>query len=376
MLTPDQFDSLVDPITSLYTEYETSVIEDIARRLGNMSFDSAAWQVQRLTESGAIYKDVLKKLSKLTGQSEKEIAKILKRAGVKAVQFDDQIYKDAGLNPLPLNMSPAMVDVLKATLQKTNGVMNNLTSTTAISAQQSFIHAADLAHQQVATGVMSYDQAIRQAVKKVAADGLSTIDYATGHTDKLDVATRRTVLTGVAQTANQLQTARADEMESDLVAVSAHAGARNKGTGPANHASWQGKIYSRSGKSKKYPPFVETTGYGTGEGLGGWNCRHSFYPFFEGISENAYSRKEVKKLNNQTVPLQGKDVDLYTATQYQREIERKIRYWKRQVAALQAAKLDATQEQMRLSQWQATMRDFISQTGLDRQRVREQVLHP
>ena len=376
MLTSSQFDSLVAPITELYNEYETSVIEDIARRLKNLSIDSAAWQTQRLTESGALYKDVLKKLSKLTGQSEAQIAETLKRAGVKAVQFDDQIYKDAGLNPIPLNMSPAMVQALKATLEKTNGVMNNLTKTTAITSQQTFIRAADLAHQQVATGAMSYDQAIRQAIKRVAAEGLNVVDYATGHTDKLDVATRRTVLTGVAQTANQLQMTRADEMDSDLVAVSAHAGARNEGTGPANHASWQGKIYSRSGKSKKYPDFVKTTGYGTGEGLGGWNCRHSFYPFFEGVSENAYTRAEVKELNRQKVTYREKQIDQYTATQYQRHIERQIRFWKRQVAALQAAKLDTTKEQMKVAQWQKTMRDFIVQTELDRQYVREQVLHP
>lgn len=382
MLTSDQFDTLTDDVLQLYTEYETTVIEDIARRLKNMSFSSAAWQTQRLTESGALYKDVLKRLSKLTGQSEEQIALTLKRAGVKAIQFDDKIYKDAGLNPLPLNMSPAMIDVLKATLYKTNGIMNNLTSTTAISAQQSFIRTADLAHQQVATGAMSYDQAIRQAVKKVAAEGLNTIDYATGHTDKLDVATRRTVLTGVAQTSAKLQDIRADEMDSDLVAVSAHAGARNVGTGPMNHASWQGKIYSRSGKSKKYPNFVEVTGYGTVEGLCGVNCRHSYYPFFEGVSENAYTRAEVKSLNNQKVKYQGESVDLYTATQYQREIERKIRYWKRQVAALQAAKLDATQEQVKVSQWQATMREFLAQVNdgrqaqFTRQSVREQVLHP
>ena len=376
MLTSNQFDELVDPITKLYTEYETSVIEDIARRLKNLSFNSAAWQVQRLTESGALYKDVLKRLSKLTGQSEEEIAKILKRAGVKSMQFDDQIYKDAGLSPLPLNMSPAMVQALKATLDKTNGVMNNLTKTTAITSQQTFIHAADLAHQQVATGAMSYDQAIRAAIKRVAADGLNVVDYATGHTDKLDVATRRTVLTGVAQTTNQLQLTRADEMDSDLVAVSAHVGARNVGVGPANHQSWQGKIYSRSGKSKKYPNFAEVTGYGTGEGLGGWNCRHSFYPFFEGISENAYNKQELKSFANKKVTYQDQTISMYDATQYQRGIERKIRYWKRQEAAMAAAKLDTTQERAKVAQWQAAMRDFIAQTKLDRQYVREQVLHP
>jgi hypothetical protein len=374
MLTADQFDQLITPVTELYTEYEISVIADIARRLKNLSFDSAAWQVQRLTESGALYKDVLKKLSKLTGKSEEEIAKILKRAGVKAVQFDDAIYKDAGLNPQPLNLSPAMLDVLKATLEKTSGIANNLTLTTALTAQQSFIRASDIAHQQVVTGAMSYDQAIRAAVKNVAAQGLDVIEYASGHQDKLDVAIRRTVLTGVAQTTNQLQLTRADEMGSDLVAVSAHVGARNKGTGPENHQSWQGKIYSRSGKHPKYPDFVKSTGYGTGAGLGGWNCRHSFYPFFENASENAYSKKELQSFAKKKVTYRGQEIDQYTATQYQRAIERKIRFWKRRAAALQAAKLDATNEQLKVSQWQKEMRNFVSATGLDRQYPREQVL--
>lgn len=374
MLTADQFDSLVIPIAELYTEYETSVIEDIARRLKALKLDSAAWQTQRLIEAGGLFKDVIKKISKLTGKSQKEVERTLTKAGVQAIRFDDQIYKAAGLNPLPLNMSPAMVNVLKAMLEKTNGVLNNLTKTTAMTGQQSFIRAADIAHQQVVTGVMSYDQAIRQAVKNVAAQGLTTIDYPTGHQDSLDVATRRTVLTGVAQTTNQLQITRANEMGSDLVAVSAHAGARNTGVGPANHAGWQGKIYSRSGSSKRYPPFTERTGYGTGEGLGGWNCRHSFYPFFEGVSEDFYNRANVRNLNKQKVMYQGQSIDQYTATQYQREIERKIRYWKRQVVALNVAKLDSSKEQMKVSQWQATMRDFIAQTELDRQYVREQVL--
>lgn len=374
MLTDSQFDAFVNPMMSLYTDYETSVIEDIARRLKNLDFASAAWQVQRLSESGALYKDILKKLSKLTGKSESALREILKAAGVKAIKFDDAIYKAAGMNPLPLNMSPAMVQALAAALDKTNGVINNLTQTTVLNAQQTFIKAADLAYYQVSTGAMSYDQAIRMAVKKLAADGLDVVDYASGHRDKIDVAMRRAVLTGVAQTANTLQMTRADELGSDLVAVSAHVGARNKGTGPENHAQWQGKIYSRSGKHAKYPDFVKSTGYGTGEGLGGWNCRHSFYPFFEGLSENAYTRAEVRDMNNKQVTYQGKEIDFYTATQYQREIERKIRFWKRQESALQAAGLDATQETAKVKQWQQTMREFIAETELDRQSVREQII--
>jgi hypothetical protein len=374
MLTSDQFDTLTNPIMDLYAEFETSVIQDIARRLVNLDFASAGWQAQRLTESGALYRDVLKKLSRLTGLSEKQIAETLKAAGVRAIKFDDAIYKAAGLKPLPLNLSPAMLQTLIAGINKTNGIIENLTRTTAITAQQAFIRASNLAYLQVSTGAMDYNSALRHAVKKVAAEGLQVIDYASGHTDQLDVAMRRNILTGVAQTANQLQITRADEMGTDLVGVSAHVGARNTGTGPMNHESWQGRIYSRSGNHPKYKPFVETTGYGTGPGLGGWNCRHSFYPFFEGISENAYKAEELKSFANQTVKYQDKTIDVYAATQYQRAIERKIRYWKRQASALNAAGLENVSELAKVKLWQGRMRDFIRQTKLDRQYAREAVL--
>jgi hypothetical protein len=342
--------------------------------LGNLDFASAAWQVQRITESGALYKDVIKQLSKITGKSEATLREIFKKAGVTAINFDDKVYKKAGLKPLPLNLSPAMLKALTAGLNKTQGILSNLTMTTAIKAQQSFIKAADLAYMQVSTGAMSYDQAIRLAIKKMAVEGLSVVDYASGHVDKIDVAMRRTVLTGVAQTTGVLQEQRANEMGSDLVQVSAHIGARNKGTGPANHESWQGKIYSRSGNHPKYPDFVTVTGYGTGEGLGGWNCRHSFYPFFEGLSENTYDKKTLKEYKKETVRYNGEDLSVYDATQYQRAIERKIRFWKRQEAALSAAKLSHPIETSKIKQLQSMMREFIRQTQLDRQPIRETII--
>lgn len=71
--------------------------------------------------------------------------------------------------------------------------------------------------------------------------------------------------------------------------MTAHSGARPE------HAEWQGKIYSRSGKSKKYPSLVEATGYGTGPGLGGWNCRHSMFPYYEGMGR-VYTDEELEEL--------------------------------------------------------------------------------
>jgi hypothetical protein len=374
VLTASQFDALPLPILNLYEEYSQSIINDIARRLAGLDFarPTAAWQVQRLNESGQLYEAILKRLAELTGRSEIELRAMFAKAGVQALKFDDDIYRRAGLSPLPLNLSPAMIDVLKAGLIKTNGLMQNLTRTTAISGQQAFNNAADLAHTQITSGAMGYDQAIKLAIKKVASQGLSVVDFR-GRRDQLDVAMRRAVLTGVSQTTGKLQEARADEIGTELVAVSAHAGARNKGVGPMNHESWQGKVYSRKGIHPGYKDFIETTGYGTGEGLCGWNCRHSWGPFYEGISENAYSEAMLDEMNDKTVKYQGKEISQYDASQVQRSYERGVRYWKRQAGALEAAGLDNSQELANVKDYQAKLRGFVKQTGLARQNVREQI---
>ena len=375
MLTADYLDVLPGPIIALYQEYEEAVILDIVRRIARLGkiTSASAWQAQRLIDSGLVYESILERLAELTGKSEKELAVMFRRAGVKAMRFDDSIYRAAGLSPLPLNLSPAMGEVLAAGLRKTGGIMRNLTMTTAISGQRAFEHAADLAYMQISSGAFDYNTAIRFAVRKVAEDGLTVVNYANGRVDQLDVAMRRTVLTGVNQTVGILQERRADEMGQDLVQTSAHIGARNTGVGPANHEGWQGKIFSRSGTSKEYPDFVTETGYGTVTGLYGVNCRHSHFPFFEGISQIAYNQATLDSFANKTVAWRGNTISVYDATQEQRSIERRIRHWKRQANAMEAAGMDASRELAKVKTWQARMRVFLKETGMDRQRVREQI---
>ena len=362
MITFDQLDTLVDPILELYERYSQSVLNDIARRLGGMKVTSStAWQMQRLTESGLVYERALDELSKLTGLSEKELRAAFQKAGVRATRFDDEIYRAAGLKPMPLNLSPAMTRVLSEGLRKTGGVMRNLTLSTALSAQGAFLDAADLAYMQVTSGAFDYITAIRNAVKDATSKGLRVINYASGRQEQVDVALRRTVLTGISQTAGQMQMERAEQMGLEHIAVSAHIGARNTGEGPANHESWQGRVYKRVGADARYKNFAETTGFGTGEGLGGWNCRHSFYPFYDGVSERAYTEQQLKEYADKTVIYNGKEMSVYEATQEQRYIERQIRDWKRQAGALEAAGLENDSERVRLGKWQARMRDFIDQ---------------
>jgi len=372
MLTADQLDVLPGPILELYERFHTSIIEDIARRVAGLNYASAAWQVQRLSESGLLYKQILERIGEITGQSDAVLSKIFKRAGVDAMAFDDAIYKAAGLKPLPLNLSPQMMQLLVAGLNRTAGTMRGLIQTTAVSGQEAFLNASDLAYMQISTGTLDYNTAIREAVKEVAVNGVDVVHYASGHRDRINVAMRRTVLTGVNQTVGEMQITRAEEMGTELVQTSAHIGARNKGTGPANHEGWQGRVFSLKGGSKKYPNFEEETGYGTVTGLGGVNCRHSFYPWFEGISQNAYDQATLDNYASKTVTYNGKEMSFYEGTQVQRKLEREIRAAKREAAAVDAAGLDNSGELQKVRDLQGDMREFTRQTGLKRQYVREQ----
>lgn len=377
MLTADQLDMLPGPILELYERYHVSVLEDIARRVAGQAYASAAWQANRLIEAGLLYEEVIRRLSELTGKSEMVLKRIFETAGVTAMRFDDAIYKAAGLKPLPLNLSPAMTNVLKIGLRKTNGLLRNLVQTTAISAQELFYDATDLAYMQVSSGAMDYNSAIREAVKEMASRGLEVIYYESGHRDKIDVATRRAVLTGVSQTAGQLTEARADEMGADLVQTSAHLGARNKGDVPENHEMWQGRVFTRGKdpKNTEYPNFYEVTGYMTITGLYGINCRHSHYPFYKGISQNVYDQAMLDEYASATVTYNEKEMSYYDATQHQRKIEREIRKAKREVTAVEAAGLDSFEERRRVRAWQAEMRNFLQQTGLQRKWERERIVN-
>lgn len=191
------------------------------------------------------------------------------------IEMAKEIYRKAGYETVSLSENRQLQKIIAAGLEKTNGLFENLTKTTANTASRQFENALDRAYMQVVSGAFDYNTAVRTAIKNLAQKGIASITYPGGHTDYLDVAVRRAVLTGVSQTTGKMQEQMADDVGCDLVETTAHNGAR------PDHAQWQGKVFSRSGTSKKYPDFKSSTGYGTGAGLKGWNCRHDFFPYFE-----------------------------------------------------------------------------------------------
>ena len=382
MLPPEYLEQLADELMELYGALDEAIARDVARRLakaGGVTW-TAGWQLRCAQQAGLLYEDVVAEVAKITDASEAQVKALFEDAGVEALRWDADIYEAAGLSPPPLRQSPAALQRLAAGLKKTNGQLRNLTLTTASQAQQAYIQAATLAEMKIESGAFSYQQAVRDAVKQAAGGG-AWVQYPSGHRDRLDVAVRRAVLTGVNQTAAEISLGYADDMGCDLVETTAHPGARPE------HMVWQGKVFSRSGGSRKYPDFVSSTGYGAGPGLCGYNCRHSFHPFFEGLSDRAYPREKLREYEDKTVVYNGEEIPYYDATQKQRAMERGVRASKRELAALDEAAGAAGDPALRgqlendfaaasvtLKRREAALRDFVRQTGLQKDGARVQVV--
>lgn len=358
MLAPEYLDRCADGVIALYQRLDESIARDIARRLVKMGeiTDTARWQAEQLQHAGLLYDDVIAEVAKYSGASETAVRRAFEDAGVESVDAEIALYREAGISLPPLRQSARAWSILQAALKKTSGALWNLTLTTAAETQQRFIAACTLAEMQVSSGMLDYQTAIRRAVEDASRAGASVL-YPSGHADKLDVAVRRAVLTGVNQTCGQISETLAREFGCDLMELTAHAGAR------PSHAVWQGQIVSLSGR-RGYLSLSEI-GYGTGAGFQGWNCRHSWNPFFEGISARSWTPEKLERLNARDIEYGGQKYTAYEISQMQRKMEREIRATKRALSGLDEAgfKAEFAQQAVKLKRQEAQLKAFARETG-------------
>lgn len=363
MLPPSYLDAMPDAFVQLAQQVEDEILQDVARRIGKMGTltETADWKLWRYQQTEAVRENVVKLLAKYSGKSEATIRRLLKEAATEAMEREDAIYYHYNLEPTPFEESAALNNLLNAGARQTCGTWRNLTATTANTVSGAFERTLDVAWGKVATGAFDYKTAVKQAVDSLA-DEMPEITYPSGHTDSLEVAARRAVLTGVNQTAGKLQEARMDEMNVEFVETSAHGGAR------PSHAEWQGRRFHRGGAvdylGKHYPDFEQATGYGTGAGLCGWNCRHTFFAVFPELGDPpTWTEESLQELNARNIEYNGKLYTQYEVNQMQRARERNVRKWKKRYLAESAAGSDTTDSAMRLKAARQSLSEFAKATG-------------
>lgn len=395
--SPQLLDALPEELAELFRGLENTLLLEICSRLnvsGQLN-EVALQDIKALRAHGIDLKDIKKAIQKATGTGMDELNKVLDDTVQRNQQYYSEAIDLAGLTQPEMMVDEANIAAIMEQCQREYG---NITRSmgflvdngrTMLDPAKGYQWALDNAVMQVQSGAISYEQAIKNAVKQLADSGLKTVDYESGHVDSVDVAVRRAVMTGVNQLNRKYTEQSMDFMETDLVQVEAHYGARNV-PGPngwEDHQSWQGKIYRWALYKKRYPnaskgeykDFEQTCGYGDVAGILGANCKHTYSPFVEGVMEPSYTQAELDamKAENNPVTYDGKTYDGYQATQMQRRLERTIRKQKRLVNSYKAAGLkeDAQTANIKLRRLETKYTEFSKAANLPEHTERKNVLY-
>lgn len=364
MLSPRQLDGLSDEIVEIYSQLETDILRDMARRLARLGkvTEATEWQARVLAEAGGLKKNVGRILAKYDRAIVRQIKDTLTEAIETSARNDNRIFKAATGRTVSAPNAQAML----STIQKCHSDLSRLTLTTAATTQTQFVQEANRVYMMTQSGAFDYDTAMMDAADALAKRGITTVRYENGRpvTLTIEAAVRMNILTSINQTAANQTLSNAEEMGADKFEVTAHIGSRPE------HEEWQGKVWTKD-------QLYSVCGLGEVDGLCGINCRHSFYPYFEG-TERHYTQDDLDEMAGERVTYTDRDGNTRTMTRYEaeqreRQIERNIRRYKRLALTEEAAGADSTRARRKLGEWQAAARDFTAQTGIARDSAREHV---
>jgi hypothetical protein len=372
MLRPEYLDYAGEELVELFSELETNIETDIARRILKAKYDTATamWQREKLAEVREFRKFLEKRLREGMGKADSELKKTLRNSVKLSIAADNKKIKEA-LGEVPIKAG-ALNQIINAGYVETRKSLKNFCNSMGNVASGELSKHLDMAYMEIKSGAFTVEQAIGNAVSALAREGIHSIEYGgkaardkvpnkvrSGRSITIEAGVRRAVISGINRTACEASLERAEELGVELVKTTEHLGARPE------HAVWQGRVFSLRGGSDKYPDFYEETGYGEADGLGGVNCRHSFYPFFEEYEEK---KEEEAKIGDSK-----RNEKMYEVEQEQRYNERKIREWKRRAEVMEGGGQSNAKEKEKVKEWQGRQRELVKKHKLARQYGREKV---
>lgn len=412
MLTEQQLEIISEAIQPLFQYLEREVIADIARRIKKtLTYTrTAELQAMSMKELGyspaRIRKEAMKLLNadpeyrkevaRNTLKYKREIRDIINNITKEAYKADNEIVANAGnmswINDLSvwkdagktLTDNSFLSQLAGSFAAQTAGELKNLTRTTGFktmsgyeAVENAYKRELDKAVIKICSGTFSQEKVLRDVVHDLAQSGLRSIDFASGYSMQLDTASRLALRTGCHQLAGKILDKNIEQTGENLVYVSRHWGARNKGTGHANHEQWQGKVYyikpvkdyteeaSRIGQTYIMDLWYATGYSSDGEhendplGLNGYNCRHNHHPWFEGVSTFPKDQPEPEP-----VTVNGKTYDYYAMTQKMRSMERGIRALKREKEALGTLGMDSKEIKAKIKRKTEEYKKFCKTCGV------------
>ena len=330
MFTPTEIEALPSAMEQLYRSLQLNIMSDLTDRLkanGEEITSAADWQINRLYELGVSKDEIDSLIQSTLDVSDDEIDRIYDEVVKSGYARDEEFYTSKGKEYISYAENKQLQQLVKAVKNQTKSEYRNITGSLGFAVRNadntlSFTPLADFYQRtldngvmQIASGAVDYNTVLKRAVKAMTDSGLRTVDYASGWSNRVDVAVRRALMTGFNQVVAKVNEDNAEQLGTEYFEVSYHRGAR------PTHQVWQGRVYSKKE--------LETVcGLGTVTGLCGANCYHSYSPFMKGIDTPTYSEEELDRMNeeeNTPKEYNGKEYTAYEAQQRQRQLETAMR---------------------------------------------------
>lgn len=367
---------MANKIAANYVELEERIIQDIVRRIvktGEIT-STADWQINRLKIIGYSSEDIEKMLKSALNKSYPEMFELYDKVINWEYVRNKDLYEQINAEYIPYEKNKHLNQVINGIAQQSLEDLENVTRSlgfyldingkkTITPLSQVYTEHLDRACFDIVSGAFDYNSVLRRTVTQLTNSGLRTIDYASGWHNRIDVAARRAVMTGLSQITGKITDYNAKKLGTEYFEVAWHAGVR------PTHAVWQGKVWTKE-------QLVSVCGLGTVTGLLGVNCYHEYYPFFPGISERNWTNQWLEEKNqeeNKPKEFQGKEYTVYEAKQRQRQMETAMRAQREKVRALQKGKADQDEILAHKMKYQGQLNEyarFSKKMGLRQERER------
>lgn len=372
----DYKNKIVSKIASRYQDLEERIMQDIVRRIqkaGEIT-STADWQINRLRILGYSSEDIEKSIKDALNASYPEMFELYDKVINWEYVRNKGVYEQINAKYIPFEQNKQLQQITNAIIDQSLSDMENITRSMGFyldyggkkvltPLSQVCTGYLDSACMDIISGAFDYNSVLRRTVTQLTNSGLRKIDYASGRADRVDVAARRAVMTGVSQITGKIAEYNADILGTEYYEVAWHAGAR------PTHAVWQGQVWSKR-------ELYDVCGLGTVTGLLGANCYHEYYPFFPGISQRNWSDEWLDAKNREeSEPKEfgGKQYTLYEARQRQRQMEVAMRAQREKVRLLQAGKADRDEIILHKAKYQGQLNEysrFCRKMGLKEERER------
>lgn len=339
MFTEDDLKKIPEYLAQATQQMEREILADIVRRISETGSitRTADYELYRLSQLSGFNKDYKKMIQSMLKLSDEKMKELYEKIISEGYARDEQMYKAVGVEFVPLSENKEVLQLIQAVQEQYTRDVRNICNSLGVaidgrnmSIQSYYNQLLNKTLVEVATGTFDYNTAIKKTVNDLANSGVRYIEYESGRHDRVDVAVRRAIMTGLRQVTAKIEDDNAERLHTNLFEVSAHATAR------PTHALWQGRIYTKE-------QLKDICGLGEVTGLCGVNCYHNYHPFIEGYSKRLYSDEQLHELFTKTQKehvYNNRKYTLYEALQRMRTLERRMRVQDEKIELLKIGKGD------------------------------------